>query len=148
MREEVGFRRAFDGHVEVRRRSMGPPGGDQGGDSGGGAAAAAPSSAPGGGGGAGAWLEVKTDAGVPGVLLLRDGADGGRVWYLAVPRVQQVDLTDDFAVAAIFAGGDWERAMQPLQAPAEPGGDAARAGLAVEDVRLDREAFRAVTTVA
>ena len=81
-------------------------------------------------------------------MLLRDSADGGRVYYLTVPRAQQVDLTDDFAVAAVFAGGGWEKAMQPLQAPAEEGGEAARAGLKVEDVRLDREAFRALTTVA
>lgn len=125
MREDVGFRRGFDGHVEVRRRGGGLP----------------PTNPA-------AWMEVKTDAGVPGTLLLRDAADGGRIWYLSVPQVQQVDLTDDFAVAAIFAGGAWERAMQPLQAPAEEGGAAALAGLKVEDVRLDREAFRALTTVA
>jgi hypothetical protein len=125
MREDVGFRRGFDGRVEVRRRGAGLSPDDPR-----------------------AWLEVRPDLGVPGTLLLRDAADGGRVWYLSVPRVQQVDLTDDFAVAAVFAGGAWERAMQPLQAPAEQGGEAERAGLKFEDVRLDREAFRALTTVA
>lgn len=78
------------------------------------------------------WFEIRLDAKVPGTVLLRHPS--GQVHYVTFNNIQQIDLTDDYVVMALFAGGSWEQNMQPLQARNDKG--------AVEEVKLDQETFR------
>ncbi|KXZ55132.1 hypothetical protein GPECTOR_3g283 [Gonium pectorale] len=87
--------------------------------------------------GSGRWWEVRLDAKLPGTLLLRD--QDNAVYFITYNTIQQIDLTDDYVVGSLFAGGDWTAVLQRVQARDE-------AGLLV-DVRLDKEAFRDLISV-
>ncbi|GLI60519.1 hypothetical protein VaNZ11_002525 [Volvox africanus] len=87
--------------------------------------------------GRGAWWEVRLDAKLPGTMLLRDPQDG--VFFITYNNIQQIDLTDDYVVGSLFAGGDWESIAQRLQARDDMG--------ALVDVKLGKEAFRDMISV-
>jgi len=70
-------------------------------------------------------------------VLLR--APDGAISFISFAALQQVDLTDDDVVAALFAGGSWERAAQALQAREADG--------TLAPVRLDADTFRDIVSV-
>jgi hypothetical protein len=62
---------------------------------------------------AGEWFAARLDMEVPGAVLLRDPKGG--VYALETDGLAQVDLSDDFVVFMMFADGDWEAEMQPVE---------------------------------
>ncbi|EFJ40786.1 hypothetical protein VOLCADRAFT_121683 [Volvox carteri f. nagariensis] len=87
--------------------------------------------------GRGSWWEVRLDAKLPGTLLLRDPRDG--VYFITYNNIQQIDLTDDYVVGSLFAGGDWEAIAQRVQARDDAG--------ALVDVKMPKDAFRDMISV-
>ncbi|GLC43429.1 hypothetical protein PLESTB_001556400 [Pleodorina starrii] len=87
--------------------------------------------------GRGSWWEVRLDAKLPGTLLLRDPQDG--VFFVTYNNIQQIDLTDDYVVGSLFAGGDWEVLVQRVQARDDNG--------TLIDLKLPKEAFRDMISV-
>lgn len=79
----------------------------------------------------GSWFEVKPDAKLPGTLLLRD-PDG--FLYTKTVDVQQVDLSEDYVVAAVFGDGAWETTLAKVQGKDEEG--------RLVDAVLDEDSFR------
>lgn len=51
----------------------------------------------------------------------------------------QIDLTDDYVVAALFEGGDWEASAQRVQVMDDSG--------ELSDVRMPKSAFRDMISV-
>lgn len=74
---------------------------------------------------------------MPGTVLLRD--KGGGVHYITLNNIQQIDLTDDFVVMALFGDGAWEDTMQRLTARDDTG--------ALVDVVMDKDTFRDIISV-
>lgn len=83
-------------------------------------------------------VELRLDAKIPGTVLLRD--KNGGVFYITIDNVQQIDLTDDYVVVALFGDGAWEDRMQRLTARDEATGS-------LVDVVLDSDAFRDLISV-
>ncbi|KAJ9524020.1 hypothetical protein QJQ45_022484, partial [Haematococcus lacustris] len=86
---------------------------------------------------AGEWAEVRQDAELAGTLLVRSAS--GRVSFFTM-GLQQIDLTDDFVVAAVFGDGSWERVLQPLKAKDDND--------QVVDVVLDQDSFRELISIS
>ncbi|KAF8063721.1 hypothetical protein HT031_003576 [Scenedesmus sp. PABB004] len=105
-RKKGGFLRAHDGHVAIQSRYTK------------------------------AWVDIKCDLQVPGLLLLRE--PGGQVYYLGYAGLKQVDLSDDTVVQAV-AADDWEDSMRPVQAETQAGG--------VEGLVMSREDFYALVSL-
>eukprot|EP00775_Hariotina_reticulata_P011188 gene11188-11338_t len=82
-------------------------------------------------------VELRLDAKMPGTVLLRD--QNGYVHFITFNNIQQIDLTDDYAVMALFGDGAWEDTMQRLTARDDEG--------KLVDVVLDQEAFRDLISV-
>jgi hypothetical protein len=67
----------------------------------------------------GQWYEVRLDMEVPGAMILQDG--NGFVYALETDGLQQVDLSDDVVVMLMFADGDWEGGLSPVEIEGEDG---------------------------
>lgn len=67
----------------------------------------------------GEWHTTRLDMEVPGAVLLRDGK--GNVFALETEGLVQVDLSDDFVLFMMFADGEWESEMQPVDVEDEAG---------------------------
>lgn len=85
----------------------------------------------------GMWYAVRLDMEVPGVLLLRD--TDGFIYAVQTDGLQQVDLSDDFVVLLMFAEGEWEGQLAPIEMPDEQG--------KVVQLKLDEKQFRDVIGV-
>ena len=72
---------------------------------------------------------------MPGTVLLRN-ASSGAVYFLSFSALQQIDLTDDYVVLALFGDGGWEERMARATAAADDEGGG------IVEVTLDQEAFR------
>lgn len=49
----------------------------------------------------------------PGALLFRD--PDGYIYALELQGLKQIDLSDDYVVLMLFADGEWEDNIQPIQ---------------------------------
>lgn len=88
-------------------------------------------------GSSGKSYQLRTDAKVPGMVLLRDPS--GMVFYITYNNIQQVDLSDDYVVSAIFGNTDWEAGLQPVQALDKDG--------QLVTVQLDKIAFEDLVSI-
>jgi len=79
----------------------------------------------------GEWWEVRSDPQVAGTLLMRDPQ--GYVHSITL-GLQQIDLTDDYVVVALFGDGSWQQQAQRVQAKNDDG--------EIVDAQLTQEAFR------
>mmetsp|Transcript_6776 Transcript_6776/g.18187 ORF Transcript_6776/g.18187 Transcript_6776/m.18187 type:complete len:154 (+) Transcript_6776:111-572(+) len=80
----------------------------------------------------GDWWEARLDAQVPGTVLLRNPE--GYVYFLNL-NIQQIDLTDDYVMAAVFGDGSWEANVQRVQAKDDASGEPV-------DLQMPMDAFR------
>eukprot|EP00878_Enallax_costatus_P010640 GHUV01011115.1.p1 GENE.GHUV01011115.1~~GHUV01011115.1.p1 ORF type:complete len:252 (+),score=77.55 GHUV01011115.1:261-1016(+) len=62
----------------------------------------------------GTWMSVRLDLEVPGAILLRDTKTNG-VYALETDQLPQVDLSDDYVLFMMFADGQWEDEMTPIE---------------------------------
>eukprot|EP00882_Tetradesmus_deserticola_P014494 GHRQ01015414.1.p1 GENE.GHRQ01015414.1~~GHRQ01015414.1.p1 ORF type:complete len:159 (+),score=80.80 GHRQ01015414.1:68-478(+) len=106
LRDEAGFRRSYDGHVQLLTREGEP-------------------------------VELRLDAKVPGTVLMRD--KDSYVYFITINNIQQIDLTDDYVVMALFGDGAWQDSMQRLTAKDDAG--------KLVDVMLDQDSFRDLISV-
>lgn len=81
---------------------------------------------------AGDWFAARLDMEVPGAVLLRDPKGG--VYALETDGLAQVDLSDDFVVFMMFADGDWEAEMQPVEVD-DGGGKVAQLNMSEKEFR-------------
>lgn len=85
----------------------------------------------------GQWVEIRLDAKVPGTVLFRDKQD--YVWFITFNNIQQIDLTDDYVVIALFGDGSWEDEKQPIQVTDDDG--------RLVHAQLDQDSFREMISV-
>ncbi|GLC45062.1 hypothetical protein PLESTB_001464500 [Pleodorina starrii] len=81
----------------------------------------------------GKLFAVRLDMESPGTMLIRD-TDSGEVYGLQTEGFQQIDLTNDAVVIALFADGNWESAMSPITFEDDDG--------KVKTLKLDEKLFR------
>eukprot|EP00877_Chromochloris_zofingiensis_P008500 jgi/Chrzof1/3903/Cz13g12220.t1 len=62
---------------------------------------------------AGDWYQVRLDMEVPGALLFRDSQ--GRVYAIESDVLRQIDLSDDYVLLMLFANGQWESQIAPVE---------------------------------
>lgn len=62
----------------------------------------------------GTWVSVRLDMEVPGAILLRD-TKTEHVYALETDSLPQVDLSDDYVLFMMFADGQWEDDMTPIE---------------------------------
>ncbi|EFJ51013.1 hypothetical protein VOLCADRAFT_103652 [Volvox carteri f. nagariensis] len=70
----------------------------------------------------GKMFAVRLDMETPGTMLIRD-MESGEVYGLQTEGFQQIDLTNDQVVIALFADGNWESAMSPITFEDDDGQD-------------------------
>lgn len=61
----------------------------------------------------GEWYLCRLDMEVPGSMLLRDSK--GNIFAIQTDQLQQVDLSDDYVALMMFADGEWENQMSPIE---------------------------------
>uniref|UniRef100_A0A7R9V095 Uncharacterized protein n=1 Tax=Chlamydomonas euryale TaxID=1486919 RepID=A0A7R9V095_9CHLO len=81
----------------------------------------------------GDWWSVRLDMEVPGAMLLRDPS--GKVFAVQTDTVQQIDLSEDLICLMMFADGNWEAQMAPIEYA--DGGK-------IKQLKLDEKEFREV----
>ena len=67
----------------------------------------------------GDWYTCRLDMEVAGTMLLRSGS--GQVYALQTGSLQQIDLSDDLVVLMMFADGEWEKEIVPIELNDEAG---------------------------
>mmetsp|Transcript_35349 Transcript_35349/g.89498 ORF Transcript_35349/g.89498 Transcript_35349/m.89498 type:complete len:220 (-) Transcript_35349:646-1305(-) len=82
----------------------------------------------------GDWFQCRLDMEVAGSMLLRDPK--GMVYAIQTEALQQIDLSDDIVAIMMFADGDWEKQMSPVEYLDEGG--------KVAQLKLEEREFREV----
>ncbi|GIL47489.1 hypothetical protein Vafri_4308 [Volvox africanus] len=81
----------------------------------------------------GKMFAVRLDMETPGTMLIRD-MESGEVYGLQTEGFQQIDLTNDQVVIALFTDGNWETAMSPITFEDDDG--------KVKTLKLEEKLFR------